>query len=141
MTTCASSSVQKRKAPFRAGVWAADHGSHWGNGSAEHNDGYPNHCFQEPAINCDPRQLELFADSVCAVAGAPLAKPQQSTEAELQAKLDGARQRLRQIVVLGLKSWLLEETPKELAKIEGYARGQVRVHHRILERFRDGHRH
>ena len=78
---------------------------------------------------------------ICAVAGAPLAKPQQSTEAELQAKLDGARQRLRQIVVLGLKSWLLEETPKELAKIEGYARGQVRVHHRILERFRDGHRH
>jgi hypothetical protein len=58
------------------------------------------------------------------------------TEEHLQAKLDAARQRLRQIVVLGLKSWLPEETRKELAKIEGYARGQVRVHHRILDRLR-----
>ena len=44
--------------------------------------------------------------------------------------------RFAQIVVVGLKSWLPEETRKELAKIEGYARGQVRVHYRMLARFR-----
>jgi hypothetical protein len=47
-----------------------------------------------------------------------------------------ARQRLRQVVILGMKTWLPEETRKELAKVESYARGQVRVHHRILDRFR-----
>jgi hypothetical protein len=63
-------------------------------------------------------------------------KPAPLTEAELRAKLDAARQRLRTIVILGMKTWLPEETRKGLAKIESYARGQVRVHYRLLESFR-----
>jgi hypothetical protein len=44
--------------------------------------------------------------------------------------------RLREIVVLGMKTWLSEAVRKELPAIESYARGQVRAHHRIIERFR-----
>jgi hypothetical protein len=90
----------------------------------------------EVCINRSPRQRELFSDGVRAAAAAGRPKPQHPIEAELQAKLDTARQRLRQVVILGMKTWLPEETRKELAKVESYARGQVRVHHRILDRFR-----
>ena len=54
-----------------------------------------------------------------------------------RARMVIASPRFAQIVVVGLKSWLPEETRKELAKIEGYARGQVRVHHRMLTHFRE----
>jgi hypothetical protein len=90
--------------------------------------------------NRSPQQLELFADGARAIAGAQRPKPPALTEERLQAKLDGARQRLREIVVFGMMTWLPEETRKQLPAIEVYARGQVRVHHRILERFLAEHR-
>jgi hypothetical protein len=48
----------------------------------------------------DPRQLELFADGARAVGGAAHKSPPPSTEAALQAKLDAARIRLHEIVIL-----------------------------------------
>jgi hypothetical protein len=48
----------------------------------------------------DPRQLELFADGARAVGGAAHKSPRPSTEAGLQAKLDAARIRLHEIVIL-----------------------------------------
>jgi hypothetical protein len=84
----------------------------------------------------DPRQLELFSDGARAVAAARRPKPPPLDEARLEAKLDGARQRLREIVLLGMKTWLSAETRKELPATENWAREQVRMNHRILERFR-----
>jgi hypothetical protein len=48
----------------------------------------------------------------------------------------GARQRLRQIIILGMKTWLPEDARKGLPATESWAREQVRLHHRILERYR-----
>jgi hypothetical protein len=81
----------------------------------------------------DPRQLELFSDGARSVAAARRPKPPVLDEARLQAKLDGARQRLREIVILRMKTWLPEETRKELPATERWAREQVRVHFRRLE--------
>jgi hypothetical protein len=86
-----------------------------------------------------PRQLELFADGARAVAAAG-SKPHPLTEERLQAKLDGARQRVREIVILRMKSWLPEETWHGLREAEAFRREQVRVHHRVLERFREQQR-
>jgi hypothetical protein len=66
--------------------------------------------FVVPMINPSPRQLDLFTDGAWAAAAAKRPKPPRPTEADLRGKLDGARQGLRQIVVLGLKSWLPEQT-------------------------------
>jgi hypothetical protein len=90
--------------------------------------------------NRSPQQLELFADGARALSIAEEPTPPPLTEERLQAKLDGARQRLREIVILGMKTWLPEETRKALPAIESYARGQVRVHYRILESFREERR-
>src|SRR5262249_14716406 len=48
------------------------------------------------------RQLELFADGARAVAAAKRTKPPWPTEERLQARLDSARQRLRELVIFGL---------------------------------------
>jgi hypothetical protein len=56
--------------------------------------------------NYDPRQMELFADGARAVAVAKQAKPPPPIEADLQAKLDSARMRLHEIVILSLETWL-----------------------------------
>jgi hypothetical protein len=48
-----------------------------------------------------------------------------------------ARARLRVLVVLGFKTWLPAETLKGLRAAEDWHRGEVRLHHRILERFRE----
>jgi hypothetical protein len=79
--------------------------------------------------NQDSRQLELFADGARGRGACPI-------EERLRAKLGGARQLLREIVVLGMKSWLPEETRQGLREAEAFRREQVRVHHRILEQFR-----
>jgi hypothetical protein len=88
-------------------------------------------------VTHNPRQLELFGDGARAVAGAQRQKPAPLTEDRLQAKLAGARRRLRQIVVLGLKSWLPEGTRQRLREAEAFSREQVRVHHGMLARFRE----
>jgi hypothetical protein len=57
----------------------------------------------------DPRQLELFSDGARAVAAAKRAPAPRPTEDDLQAKLDAARMRLHEIVILSMKTWLPEE--------------------------------
>jgi hypothetical protein len=87
------------------------------------------------------RQLELFSDGAWAVAAAR--QPPESsrpTEADLQAKLDAARARLHEIVILGMKTWLPAETLKGLRQAEAWRRREVRLHFQMLERFRAGNR-
>jgi hypothetical protein len=48
---------------------------------------------------------ELFSDGARAVVAARL-PPSRPTESELKAKLDAARFRLHEIVMLGMKTWL-----------------------------------
>jgi hypothetical protein len=85
-----------------------------------------------------PRQLELFADGARPVAARKRPKPPKPTEADLRAKLDAARMRLHEIVILGMKTWLPEETLKGLKLAEAIRREQVRMHFRILEDARAG---
>jgi hypothetical protein len=82
-----------------------------------------------------PRQLELFSDGARAAAARRQPKPPQLTEADLQARLDAARARLHEIVILGMKTWLPAETLKGLQWAEAFRREQVRMHFRILTRF------
>jgi hypothetical protein len=90
--------------------------------------------------NRSPRQLEFFSDGARAVAAAKRQKPLTLTEADLQAKLDAARIRLHEVVILSMKTWLPEETMNGLREAEARTRERVRVHHRILERFREEQR-
>jgi hypothetical protein len=59
-------------------------------------------------------------------------RPTTPTEADLQAKLDAARIRLHEVVILRMKTWLPEETLKGLREAEEFRREQVRVHFRAL---------
>jgi hypothetical protein len=86
-------------------------------------------------VNNQDRQLELFSDGARALAARRSSKPSRLTEADLQARLDAARQRLHEIVILRMKTWLPAETLKGLREAEMCWREQVRVHYRILERF------
>jgi hypothetical protein len=86
-----------------------------------------------------PRQLELFADGARAVAVAAQRPMLQRTEADLQAKLDTARARLHEIVVLGTKTWLAVETLRGL-QAETWRRREVRLHIQVLERLRQEQR-
>jgi hypothetical protein len=70
--------------------------------------------------NSDPRQLELFSDGARAVAAAKRPKPPKSTEADLQARLDAARVRLHEIVILRMKTWLSADTLGELCEAEAF---------------------
>jgi hypothetical protein len=82
-----------------------------------------------------PLQLELFSDGAAAgVAKRP--NPPPPDEPGLQKRLDDARQRLRELVIFGLMTWLPEENRKGLSEAERWARERVRVHYRVLERFR-----
>jgi hypothetical protein len=64
----------------------------------------------------DARQLELFSDGARAVAAAKRPKPPRPTEADLQARLDVARMRLHEIVILRMKTWIREETRRGLRR-------------------------
>jgi hypothetical protein len=55
----------------------------------------------------------------------------------IQAKLDGARMRLREIVVFGMKTWLPSVTLQRLQDAEQWRRREVRMHFRMLERLRE----
>jgi hypothetical protein len=87
-----------------------------------------------------PLQFELFSDGARAVAAAKRPKPTPATEEYLEAKLAAARQRLREIVVLSLKTWVPEESRKKLQEAEAWRREMVRMHHKVLERFRAAQR-
>jgi hypothetical protein len=84
----------------------------------------------------NPQQLELFSDGARAVATCRSSTPTRPTQAELQARLDAARARLHEIVMLRMKTWLPEETLKGLREAEALRREQVRMHFRILEHAR-----
>jgi hypothetical protein len=88
--------------------------------------------------NIDPRQLELFSDGARTVA-APK-RPPRPTEADLQARLDAARQRLHEIVILRMKTWVPEETRRGLREAEDWRRERVRFHFEVLKRFREEQR-
>jgi hypothetical protein len=88
----------------------------------------------------DQRQLDLFADGAQAIAAAKRPKPPQPTEADLQAKLDAARARLRELVVFGMKTWLPAATLHRLRDAEQWRRREVRLHYRMLERLREEQR-
>jgi hypothetical protein len=87
-----------------------------------------------------PRQLELFADGARAITAAKRPQPPKPTEADLQAKLDAARARLRELVVFGMKTWLPAATLHRLRDAEQWRRREVRLHFRMLKRFRDEQR-
>jgi hypothetical protein len=86
----------------------------------------------------NPRQLELFSDGARAVAARQSLKTAPPTEADLQVRLDAARMRLHEIVILSMKTWLPEETLKGLREAEVFRREQVRVHFRLMEHARPG---
>jgi hypothetical protein len=83
-----------------------------------------------------PRQLELFSDGAKPLARRRPSKPALPSEAELQARLDAARMRLHEIVILRMMTWLSVETQKGLREAETIRREQVRMHFRILACFR-----
>jgi hypothetical protein len=72
--------------------------------------------------HCSPRQLELFSDGAGAVADCLRTKPPRPTEADLQARLDAARKRLHEVVILRLKTWLPTETLNGLQSAEASRR-------------------
>jgi hypothetical protein len=96
------------------------------------------HGFKATMNTRRPRQLELFSDDARAVAAPGSSKPAPPNEAGLQAKLDAARMRIHEIVVLRMKTWLPEETLKGLCEVEVIRREQVRMHFQILEHVRTG---
>jgi hypothetical protein len=67
-----------------------------------------------------------------AVASSKRPKPPKPTEADLQARLDAARMRVREIVMLRMKSWLSQEARDGLLDAEDWRRDRVRLHYRIL---------
>jgi hypothetical protein len=90
--------------------------------------------------NQRPRQLELFSDCARPVAVRKRPQPPKLTEADLQAKLDAARARLRELVVFGMKTWLPPVTLQRLQDAEQWRRREVRMHFRMLERLREERR-
>jgi hypothetical protein len=76
--------------------------------------------------NHKPRQLELFTDGARAVAALQRPKPPWSAEADLLAKLHGARIRLREIVILSMKTWIPAETLLERFREEQRRRREER---------------
>jgi hypothetical protein len=57
-------------------------------------------------------------------------------EARLQMKLAGARERVKNLIVLGMKPGVSAETREALHKVESWTRSEVKVHRRLLEDFR-----
>jgi hypothetical protein len=85
-----------------------------------------------------PAQLDLFADVPRGVGPRPKWPP--LDEARLEMKLAGARQRVRNLIVLGMSPGVSGETREAVHKMERWTRAEVRVHIRVLERFREQQR-
>jgi hypothetical protein len=62
-------------------------------------------------------------------------KPPPPDEARLQLKLAGARQRVRNLIVLGMNPGVSEATRQAVHKMESWTRAEVKVHRRLLENF------
>jgi hypothetical protein len=83
----------------------------------------------------DHRQLELFSDGARAVAARKRPPRPRPTEADLQARLDASRQRLHEIVILRMKTWVAEETRRGLREAEDWRRERVRFTSRYWSDF------
>jgi hypothetical protein len=84
-----------------------------------------------------PQQLELFTDGARAIAAAKRVTRPLPDELGLQAKLDDARQRLRNLVIIGLRPGLSEEMRASVRKVESWTRAELKVHFRLLENVRE----
>ena len=87
-----------------------------------------------------PAQLDLFADVPRGVGPGGRPKRPPLDEARLEMKLAGARQRVRNLIVLGMNPGVSGETREAVRKMETWTRAEVRVHIRVLERFRERQR-
>jgi hypothetical protein len=85
-----------------------------------------------------PAQLDLFADVPGGVRPRP--KRRLLDEARLEMKLAGARQRVRNLIVLGMRPGLSAAMREVVRGLESSTRAEVRVHIRVLERFRERQR-
>ena len=83
-----------------------------------------------------PKQLDLFAVAPRAVRPAGTPKPPPLDEARLQMKLAGARQRVRNLIVLGMSPGVPVEKRDAVHQLEMSTRAEVKVHIRLLEHFR-----
>jgi hypothetical protein len=87
--------------------------------------------------NPSPQQLDLFAVVPRAVRPAGRRpKPPPIDEAPLQLKLAGARQRVRNLIVLGVNPGVPAEHRDAVHQMEMSTRAEVRMHIRLLEHFR-----
>jgi hypothetical protein len=86
-----------------------------------------------------PAQLDLFAN---VPRGMDARRPKRPPldEARLKMKLAGARQRVRNLIVLGMNPGVSGEMREAVHKMERWTRAEVRVHIRVLERFREQQR-
>jgi hypothetical protein len=87
-----------------------------------------------------PAQLDLFADVPRGVRPGRSPKRPPLNEARLEMKLAGARQRVRHLIVLGMRPGLSAAMREAVRRLEGSTRAEVRVHIRVLERFREQQR-
>jgi hypothetical protein len=87
-----------------------------------------------------PAQLDLFADVPRGVGPGGRPKRPPLDEARLEMKLAGARQRVRNLIVLGMNPGVSGETREAVHKMERWTRAEVRVHIQVLERFRERQR-
>jgi hypothetical protein len=86
--------------------------------------------------------LDTPSESTPTIARAKYPRPQppKPTEADLQAELDVARARLRELVVFGMKAWLPAPTLHRLRDAEQWRRREIKMHFRMLERLREEQR-
>jgi hypothetical protein len=70
-------------------------------------------------------QLELFADGACAVRAQ--AKPRAPDQASLETEIADARQLLRALIILGMKTWLPGDLRAKVHKAERFIRTHIKV--------------
>jgi hypothetical protein len=87
-----------------------------------------------------PTQSDLFADAPRGAAPSGRPKRPPLDEARLELKLAGARQRVRNLIVLGMRPGLSAGMREIVRGLERSSRVEVRVHIRVLERFREQQR-
>jgi hypothetical protein len=63
-------------------------------------------------------------------------KPPPLDETQLEKKLAGARQRVRNLIVIGMNPGVSADMREAAHKMESWTREQVRVHSRVLADFR-----
>ena len=83
-----------------------------------------------------PEQLDLFADAPRGRWPVQRPKPPPLDEAGLEMKLAGARQRVRNLIVIGMNPGVPPDLREAAHKMESWTREQVRVHSRVLAEFR-----